>query len=161
MLIAHKLLTGAACLLGVVAASIAPAGFWTGVAIGAILATSGWRVVKAAAATPTPELKAPKPPAFEPVHREPSGAAMTLPPLPPDEPSHQHAADRVPAVTRRAREGAFGLRSVSDASHAETKAAPGSTPFMGQPHTDTDSWPVLAGHPHRDPTPMFAGPPNH
>lgn len=118
MLVVHKALALIACLTGIVAASMAPAGFWTGIAIGVILATSGWKVIKSMAQLPQATTKAPKPaatatdtPASPPVH------TVALPP---------------PETTP------------TPPSIFTDKGAPQGATFMGEQIMEPQIWPLIA-----------------
>ena len=49
----HIILTAIAAMVGVVAAATSPSGFWTGIFVGSIMATSGWKWVKSVAVQAT------------------------------------------------------------------------------------------------------------
>lgn len=142
-LLFHQALAATASLVAVIAASVAPSGFWTGFAVGVILATSGWTVLKSyATSEQVPAKHATIPPAPPP---QPATSA-TLPPAPAQ-------ARTVPALAEEplARHPFF----------ADAEKDTQGQNFMGQRLTRLE-FPPLPGMPSQHPPEsMFARPPIH
>ena len=122
MLVVHKALALLACLTGIVAASIAPAGFWTGIAIGTILATSGWTVIKSMVRLPLADTKTSK--QVAPVTSAPASPPVHTVALPPQETSSTPPSIFADKVT--------------------DKGAPQGATFMGEQIVEPQIWPLIA-----------------